>query len=198
VGIVSIYLAKKFPFIKIYAIEPDPLNYVCLTRSIEANKVTNIVAINKAVSGDGRQRTLYVDAGESAWATINAATAVSQRMLRTAEVDTITLEQLFQEHGIARCRFLKITAPGAIEEILPGITSGSVDLICGEADLADCNRVQLEIGSWRIARQQFWRTVEQRGKQTVHSWIYHLPMASDYVPSNNSYRIREGESPQSG
>ena len=26
VGVVSIYLAKKFPFIKIYAIEPDPLN----------------------------------------------------------------------------------------------------------------------------------------------------------------------------
>ena len=100
VGVVSIYLAKKFPFIKVYAIEPDPLNYVCLTRNIEANRVTNVFAINKAISGDGRKRTLYVDAGESAWATINPGTAVSQRVLRTVAVDTITLEQLFREYGI--------------------------------------------------------------------------------------------------
>ena len=164
VGVVSIYLAKKFPFIKVYAIEPDPLNYVCLTRSIEANRVTNVVAINKAVSGDGRKRTLYVDAGESAWATINPKTAVSQRLLRLAEVDTITLEQLFQEHGLERCRLLKIIAPGAVAEILGGITRrGCVDFVCGEVDLEDCNRVRLEIGGWRIARQQFWRIIEQRG-----------------------------------
>jgi FkbM family methyltransferase len=176
VGVVSIYLAKKFPFIKVYAIEPDPLNYVCLTRNIEANRVTNVFAINKAISGDGRKRTLYVDAGESAWATINPGTAVSQRVLRTVAVDTITLEQLFREHGIEHCRLLKIIAPGAVEETLGGITRrGCVDLICGEVDLDDCNRVKLEIASWRIARQHFWRTIRRHAHGAVHAWIHQPP-----------------------
>jgi FkbM family methyltransferase len=187
VGVVSIYLAKKFPFIKVYAIEPDPLNYVCLTRNIEANSVTNVFAINKAVSGDGRKRTLYVDAGESAWATINPGTAVSHRVLRTATVDTITLEQLFQERRIQHCRLLKIIAPGAVVETLAGITRGGcIDFICGEVDLVECNRVKLEIASWRVARQHFWRTVDRRAKQTVHSWINQLPTASDQFPSKKS------------
>jgi FkbM family methyltransferase len=187
VGVVSIYLAKKFPFIKVYAIEPDPLNYACLTRNIEANAVTNVVAINKAVSGDGRKRTLYVDARESAWATINPGTTVSQRVLRTAAVDTITLEQLFQEHGIEHCRLLKIIAPGAVEETLGGIIRGGcVDLLCGEVDIEDCNRVKLEIASWRIARQHFWRTVDERAKPTVRSWISQLPTGSEQFLCKNS------------
>jgi FkbM family methyltransferase len=187
VGVVSIYLAKKFPFIKIYAIEPEPENFACLTRNIEANGATNVVAINKAVSGDCRQRTLYIDAGDNAWATINPLAAASRGVLRTALVDTITLDRLFQEYGIRHCRLLKIVAPGAVEEALGGITRGGcADLICGEVDLEDCNRVKLEIASWRIARQHFWRTVDQRAKPTVRSWISQLPTGSEQFLCKNS------------
>src|SRR4030095_15337322 len=34
VGVMSIYLAKKYPFIRIYALEPDPVNYACLIRNL--------------------------------------------------------------------------------------------------------------------------------------------------------------------
>ena len=190
VGVVSIYLAKKFPSIKVYAIEPDPLNYACLKRNIEINGVKNVIAINKAVSGDGRKRTLYVDAGESAWATINPGMADSHGVLRTAPVNTITLEQLFQEHGIQHCRLLKITAPGAIDESLEAFARrGCVDLICGEVYFADCNRVKLEIASWRIARQHFWRTVDSRAHGTACSWIHQLPAGIEQFPSDTSSSV---------
>jgi FkbM family methyltransferase len=176
VGVVSIYLAKKFPLVTVYAIEPDPRNYACLLRNIALNGVANVVAINKAVSGDGHPRTLYADALETTWATLDASLASSRYALRTVQVESITLDQLFQEYAIGHCRLLKMTAMGAIQEILKGFTRrGCVDLLCGEVDLADCSRVQLEMASWRIARQYFWRTIDRDAHRTVHSWIQQIP-----------------------
>lgn len=176
VGVVSIYLAKKFPFIKVYAIEPDPQNYACLRRNIELNGVTNVTAVNKAVTGDGRATTLYADPWDSTWATIDASMASSKHILRTMYVESVTLEQLFQEYAIRHCRLLKMTALGAIQESLQGFTrSGCIDLLCGEVDLADCSRLKLEMTSWRIARQHFWRTIACQANGTLYSWIQQIP-----------------------
>ena len=181
VGVVSIYLAKKYPFITVYAIEPDPMTYGCLKRNVELNGVTNVIAINKAVSGDGRKRRLYTNPWDSTWATIDARVASSHRLLQTVEVESVTLEQLFEEYEIGHCRLLKITAQGAVHESLKGFTrSGCVDLLCGEADLGDCSRVKLEMASWRIARQHFWRTFARQANGTVHFWIQELPRECGY------------------
>src|SRR5262249_55611848 len=175
VGTLSIYLAKKFPFIKVYALEPNPLNYACLVRNIELNGVANVIAINKALSGDGRPRTLYTDASESTWSTINPKTAATRCVLSTEDVETVTLEQLFQGCHIVHCRLLKIRAPGVVRQALKGFTrQGAVDLLCGEVDFTDCSRVHLEQASWRIARHYFWRTVEKQAHRTVHSWIHRM------------------------
>jgi len=180
VGVITIYLAKRYPFVRIYAIEPDAHNYACLTRNIELNGVANITAINRAVSGDGLRRTLYVDALNSAWATIDAQAASNGRLLRTAQVDTLTVEQLFQRYGIRHCRLLKVTAPGAVHEFLQGFTrSGCIDLLCGDVDLEDCSRPKLEMAGWRIARQHFWRTTERRVDTNIYSWIHQIPTELD-------------------
>jgi len=52
VGMVSVYLAKKYPGITVYAFEPAPDNYHRLLKNIESNSVKNITAFNAAV-GDG-------------------------------------------------------------------------------------------------------------------------------------------------
>lgn len=181
VGVVSIFLAKKYPFLRVYAIEPDPINYGCLKRNIELNGVTNVIAINKAVSGDGRKRTLYAKPSYSGWATIEPTMATQDRLLRAMPVESVTLQQVFEEYEIQHCRLLKITAPGAVRESLKAFTSrGCVDLICGEVDLNDCSRIALESESWRIARQFFWRTVSGQGNAIVHSWIHQLPSECEY------------------
>ncbi len=58
VGVVSIYLGRKYPFIRVYAVEPEPTNFECLKRNIELNGAWNVTAINKAVSEDGQKRRL--------------------------------------------------------------------------------------------------------------------------------------------
>lgn len=184
VGVLSLYLAKKYPYVRIYAVEPDPVNFACLERNIELNGVANVTAINKAVSGDtdGGKRTLYIDAWTSAWASIDRHTASSRRTLRTAAVETISLERFFQEHEIRHCRLLKITAPGVVRASLHAFRrTGCVDLLCGEADSEDCTRAQLEFASWRIARQYFWRTTSRGGSGTVNACLHRLPEAIEPV-----------------
>jgi glycosyltransferase involved in cell wall biosynthesis len=140
IGVVSIYLAKKYPFIEVYAIEPDPVTCNHLKRNIELNGVTNVTVINKAVSRDGE-----------------------------------TLEDLFRDHEIRHCRVLKISAPGAVQETLNGFAKrGSVDLLCGEVNVEECSRANLEVASWRIARQHFWRII-CRGAEGTGSWLHQMP-----------------------
>jgi hypothetical protein len=71
---------------------------------------------------------------------------------------------------------LAITALEAIHGSVTGFRrSGCVDLLCGEVDLGDCSRVQLEMASWRIAHQHFWRTIARQANGTVHSWLQQIP-----------------------
>ena len=49
-----------------------------LIRNLELNGLTNVTAINTAVSSDGGKKSLYVDASDSAWATTDASLACSE------------------------------------------------------------------------------------------------------------------------
>jgi FkbM family methyltransferase len=183
VGELSLSLAKKYPFVKVYAIEPDPACYECLRRNVELNHLASVVVINKGISGDRSKKTLYINAAQNGVATLDVQMAASYPVLRIAQVETTTLSQLFDEYGILHCRLLKINAPGAVRECLKGFTrSGAVDLLCGEAHLSDCSRVELEAASWRIARQHFWRTIAQQTQWNVRSWIHWTPSCME--PTN--------------
>lgn len=183
IGVLSVYLAMKHPFVKVYAIEPDPTSYACLRKNVELNQLANVVAINMAISGDGLKRTLYLNSSQHDGATISPDMASSYHLLRTVEVETTTLEQLFEEYKISHCRLLKFTAPGAVGESLNGFSrSGAVDFLCGEAHLSDCSRVRLEAASWRIARQHFWRIVDHHNRKPGRAWIHHIPGPLEQVP----------------
>jgi FkbM family methyltransferase len=185
VGVMSIKLAKTFPFIKVYAIEPDTMNYACLRRNLELNGLTNVTAINTVVSGDGTKKRLYVDASDSTWATTDARLAWSRGPMRTAEVESVTLEELFHKHDIRHCRLLKITAPGSVLDILKQFgLSRCVDLLCGEVDSEDCSLAKLEIVSWGIARQHFWRIRDRQVAVNTVPWIQQLPTGCEYPLSD--------------
>jgi FkbM family methyltransferase len=195
VGVVSIYLARRYPFIRVYAVEPDPFNYAALIENIERNGVTNVTAINRALSAHGDKTTLYTDMCHSSWATIHATLTASRGLLRTAQVELCTLEQLFHEYDIRHCRVLKMSALGAVYETLDAFTrSNSIDLLCGEIDLRECSRGRLEVASWRIARQHFWRTISPGVKDPIRSWMQQLPSKLDCYSSRAhpmSYRKRK-------
>jgi FkbM family methyltransferase len=181
VGVLSIALAKRYPFLTVYALEPDPLNYASLKQNIERNGIKNVIALNIAVSADGRPRMLYTSARDSSWATTDARMMAAQGAIRAELVETITLDGLFEKFNISHCRLLKMTALGAAYAALEAFRKrGSIDLLCGEIDLRECSKAKLQMISWQIARQHFWRTITRTTNGDQHTWIHELPRKGEF------------------
>lgn len=57
IGYYTVLLAKKCK--KVYAFEPDKINFEILKKNVEANKLKNVVAINAAVGSKDEEKILY-------------------------------------------------------------------------------------------------------------------------------------------
>lgn len=115
VGVVSIYLAKRYPGIRVYAFEPQPENYQRLCRNILANNVTGVVAIKKAVTSDGRvvelASNLSVNSGGASMLAGQGKNVIAQ---------STTLARIWTDYSLDQVKLLKIDAEGAEYEILEG------------------------------------------------------------------------------
>lgn len=129
VGLVSLYLGKKHPEINIIAYEPVPENYQRLVKNLERNGVQNVTAINKAVTGDGRNIALTVNlksnsGGASAFTTPKDDTTIT--------VESVTLTDILARHD--KIKLLKIDTEGAEYEILGALNGdlSKIEYIRGE------------------------------------------------------------------
>lgn len=118
VGMVSLYLAKKFPFIKIYSYEPTPANYEHFLRNLEANRVQNVEVFNRAVTDDGRSLDMIakfeVNSG-GATGNLRDMTLPDHSYFKA---ESTTLDAIFAERGITQCKLLKIDIEGSEHEVL--------------------------------------------------------------------------------
>lgn len=128
VGIVSIYLAKRYPGIKVLAFEPVLANFQRLERNVRANKVMGIIPYRIAVTGDGRRVRISGDSSH------NSGGHSIYGPSSDVAVGSMTLAHIFEHYHIERCKVLKIDCEGAEHEIL--LNSGDllkrVDYLCGE------------------------------------------------------------------
>lgn len=116
VGVVSCYLAKKHPDIKVLAYEPVPENYARLVRNLKANGIENVTAINSAVTGDGRDLTLIGHLDKNSGG-ISAFTSNGHGEAKYI-VPSVTLADVFRVYNLSRVKLLKIDCEGAEYEIL--------------------------------------------------------------------------------
>lgn len=148
VGLVSIYLAKRWPFLQIYAFEPHPANYANCADNLLLNNVTNVSLLARAVTFDGRPIMLRV-----ARSNTGGATAVFNvgRADTVGPIASLTLEEVFDRvlAPAQRCRLLKIDCEGMEYEILPSPVLERVDFFAAEFHEGalqvhgDCPRVNI-------------------------------------------------------
>jgi FkbM family methyltransferase len=128
IGIPVIYLAKKYPNIRIYALEPHLGNYRVMNRNIIANRVSNIISFNLAVTSDGRKVKLFYPMSNSTMPSEFTDNAFS------CEANSVSLEKFFEDNKIDRCKYLNINCEGAEHEIIMNNTSlfDRIEYVTGE------------------------------------------------------------------
>lgn len=101
---------------KVYAFEPDPLNYKVLTENIKLNELTNVVFEQKAVSDKNGQIELYLNKSDIGAHTIYK----SKKAGKSVTVESITLDEYFKgrEYPID---IVKMDVEGAEMAVLLGM-----------------------------------------------------------------------------
>ncbi|HEX5760329.1 MAG TPA: FkbM family methyltransferase [Thermoanaerobaculia bacterium] len=117
VGLVSIYLAKRWPLLRIHAFEPHPVNHRSCAENLRLNGVGNVRLERRAVTADGRAIELRCLPSNTGGATAafdlpGAGAAVAAPSATLAAVCDAALPP-----G-GRCRLLKLDCEGMEYEIL--------------------------------------------------------------------------------
>jgi FkbM family methyltransferase len=125
IGIFSIYLAKLFPEVKIYAFEPVKKTYNDLLKNIELNNIKNIKAFNLAVNKDAREiQMIYLEEASdcSFMADLDVPRLTNRSNIKNnvvvEKVPGITLDGILKDNKIQKVKLLKIDTEGAEDEIL--------------------------------------------------------------------------------
>lgn len=93
-GIFSIYCAKVFPDSTIYAYEPFQINFDNLVRNLEHNQIKNVIPIQMAVTGNGRNIGLACPVNNS-----GSASFFHGINITTPNTPSITLDALIEPLG---------------------------------------------------------------------------------------------------
>ena len=119
VGMVSLYLAKKYPFLKIYTFEPVKQNYENFLKNIELNNINKdiIKVFNLAITKDRRDVILTSPFNHSGGSNIYNHSNTSINLINE-NVKSITFDDIFANNNILKCKLLKIDCEGAEYEIL--------------------------------------------------------------------------------
>lgn len=113
IGCFSIMAAKNAS--RVLALEPELNNYHMLRKNIELNQLKNISVFNIAVTGSsGYQDMVIYDDGSTGTHSLYYKRDTG---IRVKQIQTISLEGIFQKEGLFRIDFLKLDCEGAEYDI---------------------------------------------------------------------------------
>ena len=103
----------------VFAFEPDPNNFVTLTKNIEANGYKNIIAVNKAVSNKPGKLKLYIDKFNKGGHRIYS----SFEKRESVEIEATSLDDYFKGSTFIidkKISFIKMDVEGAEPLVIEG------------------------------------------------------------------------------
>lgn len=104
---------------KVIAIEPEPCNFACLKKNIEANRLSNVIAIQKMLWSRTERPALYLS-GNAA----SHSAYLDEFYGPTGEsisVEAESLDNILSELGIESVNFVKMDIEGSEIEALDGM-----------------------------------------------------------------------------
>jgi FkbM family methyltransferase len=114
IGSFSLYAAYKASTGRVFVYEPAPENFAYLQKNIQLNHASHITAEKSAVAAEKGTRTFFSNNLNSAESSMHTTSNHGQQIT----VPSITLTDIFEEHNISTCNFLKLDCEGAEYEIL--------------------------------------------------------------------------------
>ena len=103
---------------KVYAYEPDPINFVILKKNIEINNYKNVVLIQKAVSNSSTMTKLYLSKDRTGNRIFDST---NDGMSDYIEIETIKLDDFFKNKN-EKINFIKMDVEGTEILILQGMS----------------------------------------------------------------------------
>lgn len=115
IGLTSLYFNKKYPNVKIIAIEPEESNFEMLERNCGSYK--NIILLKRALSNETNVNLNVIDKGYGNWGFITESNANlgCHKILNT--IRTISIDEVIKENNLEFIDLLKIDIEGAEKEL---------------------------------------------------------------------------------
>jgi FkbM family methyltransferase len=118
-GFYTLKVKEKAPKSKIIAVEPNPIAFKILKKNIEANKLKNVMAVNKAVTSKSGKIVFEIVKDKTTIGALKVYKKYRKRgKLRKIIVNSITLEKLCRIYKINNIDLLKIDVEGGELDIL--------------------------------------------------------------------------------
>jgi FkbM family methyltransferase len=115
-GLFSLWAASRCERGRVVAVEPSPRMADFAHRNAARNRRSNITVVQVACGGAEGRGVLYTPYGDEARNTLDAHSAGSPRAL--ADVEVVTLKELFRRTNIEKCDLLKVDCEGSEYDIL--------------------------------------------------------------------------------
>ncbi len=131
-GDFAIDVARRCPHATVYACEPFPESFALLQENLALNGLSNVHPLPYAISSQVGLLDFAVAAVE---AVQQSSVAGSSAPRQTIQVDSITLDHLFEHWQIAHCDYVKMDCEGAEYEIwfhTSPTTLQKIDHVCLE------------------------------------------------------------------
>lgn len=150
IGMTSLYFSQYAS--KVVSVEPTDAHFQCLSKMVEFNELKNVTPVKLAVGNRNGTQEFH----HSKNSTMNSLSPLVNDTGEKEIVETITLEDLFDQHGINQVDFLKIDVEGT-----------EMDLICSESFARVADRIKalsVEYHDWSGRNPgQLVQTLEKHG-----------------------------------
>jgi len=122
IGLFSLLVSQLCKTGKILSFEPVRENFDLLVSNLKLNHVENVLPFNIAVSKNSGRLDLFLNNDQSAH-------SIFSKSSESINVESTSLQKIFEEHKISSCKLLKLDCEGAEYEIIDSLPSEYLDKI---------------------------------------------------------------------